>query len=43
MTQRRFEDGGLLSIEQDTAALKHKEQTLRAARDLAVTISLTDA
>ena len=43
MTEHLLEDGWLLSIGQDITALKHNEQTLRAARDLAVTISLTDA
>ena len=42
VTERRLDDGWILSIGQDITALKHNEQTLRAARDIAVRLSLTD-
>jgi diguanylate cyclase (GGDEF)-like protein len=42
ITERRLADGWILSIGQDITALKENEQVLRAARDLAVTTSITD-
>lgn len=42
LTERRLAEGWILLIGQDITALKHNEQTLRAARDTAVKTSLTD-
>lgn len=42
ITERRLVDGWILTIGQDITALKHNEQTLRAAHALAVKASLTD-
>lgn len=42
LTERRLDEGWILLIGQDITALKHNEQTLRAARDAAVRTSLTD-
>lgn len=42
ITERRLKDGWILSIGQDITALKHNENTLRSARDIAVRLSLTD-
>ncbi|BDA83620.1 GGDEF domain-containing protein [Aureimonas sp. SA4125] len=43
ITERRLPDGWILLIGQDITALKHNEQTLRAARDVAVKASITDS
>ncbi len=42
LTERRLVERWILLIGQDITALKHNEQTLRAARDEAVQASLTD-
>jgi diguanylate cyclase (GGDEF)-like protein len=42
LTEKRLDDGWILFIGQDITALKHSEQTLRAARDIAVKAAVTD-
>ncbi len=42
VTERRLDDGWLLTVAQDITALKHNERTLAHARDSALQAALTD-
>lgn len=42
ITERRLDDGWILTVAQDISAIKHSERTLRLARDAALQASLTD-